>query len=156
MVAPNASTFDLTPPTRPGTQTFNGLAKEDDSEDPPNPQTMPNAAEWNTMGWLLLALGRVMPVAIVSVTGATATVSAFGAAPKNVVTGSFSMAHPATGVIEMTWAANTFPPAIAQPTASLNSGPGMIWIEPMTNGVRIHTYDAAGAAADLNFTATIY
>lgn len=155
MPAPNASTFDLVPPTRPGTETFNGIAKEDDSDEPPDPQTMPNAAEWNTIEWLIVAIGRVMPVAVISVTGSTATVTGFGTAPEAPILSTFTMAHPSTGVVEITWPTNTFPTPTMKPTAGLNSGPGQIWAESMTNGVRVHTYGPTGTAADLDFTVTV-
>lgn len=156
MAAPNASTFDLTPPTRPGTNDFNGIAKIDDANDPPDVQTMPNAAEWNTMAWLLLSIGRLMPVAALSATGATGAITAFAAAAKELTSSDITVAHPATGICEYTWTANTFPAAALKPTASLNTGPGMIYAESITNGVRVKTYNAAGAAADLDFTVSIF
>jgi hypothetical protein len=60
-----------------------------------------------------------------------------------------------TGVTEITWPANSFPPAVVKPKAYLNAGPGMIWAEPISNGVRVHTYNSAGAAADLAFTVDV-
>lgn len=156
MPAPNASTFDLATPMRPGLQTFNGIAKSDDENEVPDPQTMPNAAEWNTIEWLLLSIGRVMGVAVISVTGSTASINALGSAAKNVSAGTFTMAHPSAGVIEMTVPANTFPTPMCRPNVSLNSGPGSCWAELMTGGVRVHTYDAAGTPADRDFTVVMY
>jgi hypothetical protein len=108
------------------------------------------------MQWLILALGRVMPVAVISVAATTATVSSFGCAPSAVTTGTFTMTHPSGGVIEITWPANTFPTAVSKPMAALNNGPGMIYAEAITNGVRVHTADSSGSAVDLDFTVTIY
>lgn len=155
--APNASTFDLVPPTRPGTTTFNGLKKVDDENDTvPDPTTMPNAAEWNTLGWLHLSVGRVMPVLVISIVGSTGAVAYYGSANKNVTISSFTPNHMSAGVVQITWPPGTFPSSTMLPQGALNSGPGMIWVELIANGFRVHTYNASGAAADLNSTVTVY
>lgn len=68
--SPGKSTFDVTTgsgPYRPGTADFNGAVKVDDTDDPPDGQTMPNAEEWNTISLLLVALGKVAAQVTVSV-----------------------------------------------------------------------------------------
>lgn len=156
MVAPNASTYDLVPPIRPGTETFNGIAKVDDENESPDPQTMPNAAEWNTIEWLTLGVDRVTPVARFSCTGSTGAITGYGGKPKGPAIGSFTPTHVGAGVNEITWPANTFPASTMKPDSSLNGGPGSVWAENITNGVRIHTYDPAGAAANLDFSVSVY
>lgn len=154
MAAPNASTFDLDPPRRPGIDDFNGIAKEDDPEEPPNPREQPNAAEWNTMEWLLMSIGRVMPVSVVSV--ASNAVTQASAAKKDVTTGTFTVTVNGTGDLDITWPANTFPAAVAAPAGFLNSGPGMIHVSGIVNGVNVKTYDGTGVAANRDFTVHIY
>lgn len=156
MSAPNASTFDLTPPYRPGTDTFNGIAKIDDAQFLPDPQTQPNAAEWNTMQWLIVALCRVSPVAVFTIAGASATIIGYVGAPKGPTVSTFAIAHPSAGVFEITWPVNTFPTSPTEANAGLNSGPAMIWTEPMTNGIRIHTYSPSASAADFDFTVSVF
>lgn len=154
MSAPNASPFDLTPPRRPGLDDFNGIAKEDDQEDPPNPREQPNAAEWNTMEWLLLAIGRVMPVAVLSFSGGA--VVQLAGAPKDLVIGDLTVTPNGTGDYSITWAAGTFPASNAAPVAALNAGPGMIYAVAITNGVQVKTYNNSGVAANLAFTLQIF
>lgn len=157
MSSPNASTFDLVPPTRPGTDTFNGIAKEDQVGFVPDPKTQPSAAEWNTIEWLILALGRVMPVVVISITGgATPSVASFSAAPKSLVTGSFTVVRNGAGDVSITWPVDTFPSSVVKPEAMLNAGPGMIHAVSITNGVRVFTYNSGGAATDFDFTVSVY
>lgn len=155
MAAPNKSTFDLTPPRRPGKTDFNDIQKQDDAKYPPNIRTQPNAAEWNTMEWLLIALGRVMPVCLISV--AAGAITQFSSAGSNVSLATFTPTLVSPGVVEITWPADTFPPAIANPVASLNASvAGMITTEAITNGVRIRTFNSSGVATTLSFTVHVY
>lgn len=157
MTAPNANTFDLATPRRPGTNDFNGIAKVDDSAYSPDPTTMPNAAEWNTLEFLALAACRVMPVAVLSVIGgAVPSLNAFPSASTLVAIGTFTVTRNSIGDVSITWPANTFPPSISPPQATLNSGPGMIWATAIANGINVKTYNAAGALADQSFTASVY
>lgn len=157
MAAPNANTFDLATPRRPGTNDFNGIAKVDDAAFAPDPTTMPNAAEWNTIELLLLAVTRVVPVVILSVIGGGApTINNFPSASANVVIGTFTVVRNSAGNISITWPANTFPPSACAPMAHLNAGPGMIHAVATANGVNIFTYNSAGTATDLSFTVAVY
>lgn len=157
MAAPNANTFDLSPPRRPGTDDFNGITKQDDMVEPPDPQTMPNAAEWNTMELLILALARVMQVVGFSVIGGVSpTINSFPCASNLVTAGTFTINRTGAGVVQITWPANTFPPPVMAPLVSLNSGPGMIHALLISNGIEVHTYDQTGAAADRSFSALVF
>lgn len=157
MTAPNTSTFDLALPRRPGTDDFNGINKQDDAAYPPDPQIHPNAAEWNTIEWIMLSLGRVIPVAVITVDGgATPTITAFGCVRKTVTTGSFTVVRNSAGNVSITWAANTFPPAAAKPMACLNEGPGEIAVNNIANGIQVFTYNSAGTATDKDFTASVF
>lgn len=157
MSSPDANTFELLPPRRPGTDDLNGLAKEDEPGELPDPRTMPSAAEWNTIGHLLLAAARVMPAAIFSVAGGVSpSLLFFPNARTDLVIGTFTVTRNGTGDISITWPTDTFPTAIARPVPGLNAGPGMIHAVPITNGVRVFTYDSAGAAADKDFTVQVF
>lgn len=158
MVAPNASTFDLATSRRPGTDDFNGIAKVDDAAYQPDPTTQPNAAEWNTIEWLLLAVCRVMPVMVLSITGGNPpTLANFLTAPKNIIAGNLTITRVGAGNVQITWPAGKFPPSASPPIAGLNSGgSGMIDAVVISNGVQVRTYNAAGAATDLSFTVSVY
>jgi hypothetical protein len=158
MASPNQSTFDVVPPYRPGAADFNGAAKLDDQANPPDPQTMPNAAEWNTICLLLVAMGKVISSAVITVTVSAGTYSAsqISAAGAAVSIGSITVTKNGTGDVSLTWPANTFPPAVAAPEASLNdTAAGMITCYAITNGVRIVMLNAAAAAADKPFTVCV-
>jgi hypothetical protein len=156
--APNASTFDLATPRRPTTNDFNGAAKIDDAQYPPDAQTMPSAFEYNTLCLLVVALGKALPVAVVSVTGGNPpTLAGFAAPGSAVVSGSFTLTRNAVGDVSITWPANTFPTPAVAPSVSTNAG---TWCDAdvvaITNGVRVRTYNGTGAATDLSFTVTVY
>lgn len=156
MPAPNSSTFDMSPPQRPGKEHFNDISKEDDTNEPPDPNTQPNAAEWNTIEFTLLSVGRVVPTVVISIVGGDPpSLASFTAAPKATVTGSFNITRTGAGNVLIEWPANMFPPSVARPVASLNAGPGMIHAVMEGDGVRVHTYNSAGAATDLSFTVEV-
>lgn len=162
MPSPNASTWDLVPPRRPGVDDFNGCAKMDDAEFPPDPETMPSAAEWNTKGLLLVALGKVVPNARISVHFANGapTLASFTAAPNAVTVTTLSVARTAggslAGDVSITWPAGTFPEPLTQPSEmGVNvDGPPAAWAISATNipnGIRVLT-TVAVTATDLPFT----
>lgn len=158
MSSPDANTFDLVPPRRPGTSDFNGIAKVDDLAYPPDPTTQPNAAEWNTVEFLLVALGKVCPLALISVTGGSPpTLFGFVSVSSSVLGSSITFTPNGAGDVSITWPPATFASSVTNPTANLNSGAaGMIDVVAIADGVRVRTYDAAGTAADLSFTVTLY
>lgn len=157
MASPNLSTFDLVPPVRPGLDAFNGIVKIDDQNDSPDPTSMPNAAEWNTMEFLILAMGRVCPLAILSVLGgASPSLSGFVCVATNVSTATFSFLRNSVGNVSITWPAGTFPPSTTLPNVGLNAGPGMIHAINIANGIQVFTYNASGVATDLNFSASVF
>lgn len=155
--SPNANTFELVPPRRPGAADFNGIAKIDVTASPPDPQTQPNAYEWNTLEFLAIAAGKMIPVAILSVTGGSSPViNAFTTASSLLVLGTFTITRVSAGVVQITWAAGTFPTAATQPKAHLNgTTAGMVTCENISNGVQVNTFNASGAVTDLSFTVDV-
>ncbi len=156
--APGVSTWDLIPPRRPTTNDFNGAAKIDDATYAPNPQTMPSGAEYNTLCLLMVALGKVLPNAVVSVTGGNPpTLAGFAAPSSSIVGGTFTLTRNSAGDVSVTWPANTFPTSACAPVVAPNAG-ALCDVDAVaiTNGVRVRTFNAGGAATDLSFTVTIY
>ncbi len=160
MASPNASTFDIAPPYRPGNTDFNGSAKVDDSENPPDPTIMPSAAEYNTLTKLMVAIGKVIPVAVISVkfAGGTPVVQFFSAPGSNVTLGTFTLTDNGIGDTTIGWPTNTFPPLVANPTVSLNGGsPAAAPIAlPLSNSVRVKTFNLAGSSTDIDYTVAVY
>lgn len=67
LTAPNMSPFDCSPPHRPGTTDFNGAACTDDPKDPPPDGTFPTAEDYNTKSLSIVAVGAVVPIALVDI-----------------------------------------------------------------------------------------
>lgn len=155
--APGVSTWDLVPPRRTTTNDFNGCVKVDDQQYPPDPATMPSGAEYNTLCLLMVAVNRVMPAAVISVTGGNPpTLAGFAAPGSSIVGGTFTLTRNGAGDVSITWPANTFPTPATAPVVSTNAGAQSdADVVAITNGVRVRTYNAAGAATDLSFTVEI-
>ncbi|WP_394847409.1 hypothetical protein LZC95_08080 [Pendulispora brunnea] len=115
------STFDANPPFRPGLASFHGAVKVDHTEFPPNPLTMPSAGEYNLLCKLVIAYGKVLPVAIVDVkvSNGTASVDRFTAAGSNITLATFTIVRNGAGDIDVLWPATAFPPAVVDADASV-------------------------------------
>lgn len=157
-LSPGASTFDLVPPRRPVVGDFNGAAKIDDAQYPPDAQTMPSAAELNTSAKLHVAAGAVLPLLVLSILGgASPTVFGCISAVAAVTPATLTVIRNGAGDVSVTWPANTFPPSSVYPTVSRNAGAaGDEDIVPITNGVRVRTWNTSGVATDASFTVTLY
>ena len=156
--SPGVSTFDLVPPRRPVLNDFNGAAKVDDATFPPDPQTMPNAAELNLAAKLAVAVGAVMPVLVFSVIGGvTPTLFGIITAVTAVIPSTLTVVRNGTGDVSITWPAGTFPTPSVYPTACTNAGAaGDADVVPITNGVRVRTYNGSAVATDLSFTVSLF
>ncbi len=168
MPAPGASTFDgnpnATPPTtagyRPGASDFNGAALKNLGTNPPDPATMPTAELFNTYSLCMTSVGKMVPVAFISINaGASPTTAFWSTAANLIVVNPFTVTRNSVGNYSITWPANTFPAAAAQPHAQLNvvlsANNYAIGAVNITNGVQVTTTQG-GALADLNFTVWIY
>lgn len=143
-------------PFRPGIQDVGGGAKLDDADFTPDPVTMFTAADFNQMGLLLVALGKVTPAAIIVVTNAgTPAVSAIRAAGSLLVSGDFTVIDHGAGDTEITCPSTK----IMQPLAGLgfSQAAGDFRVSGRVNGtndgIRIETRNSAGTLADVNFIA---
>lgn len=156
MSAPNP--WDLSPPQRPSTATFNGIAKSDRSDYPPDPTTMPNAAEYNALCWLGVALGQMMANASISIAGgATPAIQSLRSPCTTVVPGTFTVTHVGTGDVQISWPSGTFPAQIGPPKPYLNhSAAGQISAISGANSVTVLTADSSGTPADLPFTVDVF
>lgn len=153
-----ANPWDRTPPVRPSIDDFHGGAKEDDPEEPPDYNTMPNAPEWNEFSFLAQAFGQVVPNAKIDILGGNpATVAAVRSPATAVTTGTLTVTRNGTGDHSITWPANTFPASIGYPEAKLVGGvPGSATAQNITNGVRVKTFDATGTAQDYSATCSVF
>ena len=164
----NGNTYDLTPPRPPNITDFNGAEKEDDAEEPPDPNTMPNAPEWNTVEQTLVAMGAMCPLAEVAVTAGSLPAISNVLSPSSAVngnpaafyltrnaagdywveTGNGSVAFPAVSGSPKSWitslTAGTV--AISQGTIVCQYGTG----PNSQQAIRVRTY-AAGSLTDMNF-----
>lgn len=168
------SPWDLPTPRRPGIGDYNGAALEDDAEDVPDPETMPTADLMNGTAITELAIGQVVPHAVLSITfpGGSPAINigtcAAGATPGStspIGSSSFSVARTSGGAgsgdVTISWAASVLPVAAAAPMATLNgTTPGLICADVTTvagnAGVRIVTKNGSNVATDLPFTVAIY
>lgn len=166
--APGSSTFDGNPntnpptttPYRPGLADFNGAQLANDPIFVPDPSTMPTAPLFNTYGYLLTSVGKMIPVAMISINaGASPTVAFWTTAANNIASNPFTTTRTAAGNYNITAAANTFPAPIAQSDANLNVVLGAhnyaIGCVNIANGVQVTTTQD-GVLTDLNFTVRFY
>lgn len=74
----------------------------------------------------------------------------------DVLTNGITVTDAGTGVTQLTWPADTFPPFITDPIASINgTTAGMIAAQYIANGVEVRTFGSNGSAADLPFTVSL-
>lgn len=159
MAAAETLTWDIEAadggPRRPSLEDVGGATLEDDADDPPDPQTMPYAAQLNQLQKQAAAVGKVVPFVAYSVHFASGTPSVVASTMPRSSVPVFTPSHPGAGDTTITWPAGTFPPATLQPIAVLNQDVGElvgITAVQVTNGVRVRTYRATGGAADLDYT----
>ena len=163
-MATNANTYDLSPPRPPTIADFNGASKADDASEPPDPTTMPNAPEWNTMEKLIVAICQMLPSAEVSILASASPVIIACASPVSAVNGvpsSFVVTRGGAGnyTIEPT-VANMLPASVGQPRAFLiGVGNSSASIGAASTTGPVHGYPAVqvetfqgGVLTDLPFT----
>jgi len=151
---------NLIPPRRPSTDDVGGNLKEDDQAAPPDPVTMPTADGHNQRSNLDVGLGKVAPVAKISVTfpAGVPGITKFVAVGTLVGSGDITVTDIGVGDTELTWPADTFPVATVEPSACcLNEDVAALApvVTKIANGVKIKTRNAASALTDIDFTVTI-
>lgn len=151
-------TFDESPPRRPALEDLGGGAKENDDV-APDPVRDATAEDFNQMSKLLAALARVMPVAQLSVTLAAGVhvLERVSCAPSAPGLATFTLTDHGIGDISLTWPVGTFPPAVARHRAHVTGAvPALISAETLSDGVRVRTWDAAGAPVDVTFDVELF
>lgn len=161
-MSPNANTFELATPRRPGIGDFNGAVKEN-APDPPDPKTMPSAEEYNTLCRLAVAFGAVLPHTLITVrfnAAGLAIVDRFTSANGNVTLSTFTLAHPAAGDTSIRWPANAFPTPAVGPMVTANDDVDVdrmraIPLVGPNPGVRVRTL-LGTVGIDVSFTVAVY
>lgn len=164
--APNANPWDAPFLRRPSLQDFNNAQKTDDPNAPaPDPSTMPNSAEENTVKFCLVAMGQMIPSAEVSVTAGGSPAITSTLSPTDTLNGNlgaFTITRNAAGDywVELTTASSALA-LIGQPRAYLNvvGGAHNYSVEATYGTGPAHSNPAArvttqqdGVLTDLNFT----
>lgn len=149
MSTPSYFTFDGDPPNsvaprRPGIDDVGGAAKLDDQQYPPDPQTMPTAADENQAERLLVGYGKVVPAIIISVkfTAGAPVLDAFAAVGFNITTPDITFTDHADGDTSVLIATGELPPVSWKPMGlTLNEDVEIDRMRaiPVTNGVRVKT-----------------
>lgn len=156
MAIPTTCTWEIVgAPRRPSLDDVGGGVFVDDQTYAPDPTTMPSAAMENQNERQVAALAKVVDACVISISfsGGTPSISQFSACSALVITGTFTVTDMGTGDTKVEWPANTFPTAVAKPKGGITGATiGQIAVEAITNGIRIRTANAAGAAADLACT----
>jgi hypothetical protein len=153
-------TYDISPARRPSLDDMGGASCEDDAKNPPDPETMATAAQYNQIQGQCQALAKVAASFILGVTndGTGAGIYSLSATGTNITTGTFTVARTGTGIVQITWPSGTFPTAVAD--ASVQMTADGAWCQPIpiaiANGVEVKTRDQTGALADGAFTITFY
>ena len=124
---------------------------------------MPNAGEFNNGVATLAEIAKIVPLmkfsgAVVNL-GAPPVLSAFVAVGANPTIGMLTAVRTtggaSSGDYTITWPANMIPPVLFAEATIAGLSPGMAAATPLTNGVRVVTVNASGAAADMPFTVTV-
>lgn len=143
-------------PYRPSLNDVGGGAKQDDSQYLPDPVTMFTAADFNEIGKLCVAFGKVTSAAILFVANSGApAITGLRAAGSVIVAGDFTVIDHGAGDTEITCPATK----IMQPFAALgfSQAAGDFRISARVNGtntgIRIETRNSAGSLADVDFVA---
>lgn len=155
-IAAEILTWDMSPAQRPSLDNMGGASLVDDAVNPPDPEKMPTAASLNQVQNQCQALAKVAMAFAMDVVnnGTTASLARFTAAGTNIVNGTFTVSRISVGLVQITWAAGTFPVSVVNPHVQMTTDAA--WCAaipiPISNGVQIKTRNSAGALTDGNFT----
>lgn len=171
--SPGQSTFDGNPNVSPAipqgyrpTVADGGAILQDDTENPPDPETMPVSFVWNYLTAVAASFGRMIACASFGLTAGASPVFPFWSTAANLIqTNPFSVySRVAAGHYQIQWTAGTFP-VIGAPKGYLNCTGGAhsygITCQYMTappNGMQaVEVWTTTdGALADLPFQIDLY
>jgi hypothetical protein len=156
----NTLTYDLVPPKRPGLGDLQMALKGNSGAGIHRDPRFPWAEEFNQQAAQIAAMSRVNPVALLHVgyvSGVPSVIAVTGCGSR-VVSSVFAVDPVSTGIRDVTWPADTFPPQLLPPIFFLADDvdarvPHGAWI---VNGVRIKSMDAGGAFANIGAVVAIY
>ncbi len=153
----DGSIADAVNPYRPGIDTVGGAAFVDDSQYPPDPNTQLTALVENQNEMLIVALGKVTPAALltVSVSGGLASIVSVRAASSILIAGDFTVTYVGTGITEITCPATKLIQPFACFAATQVAGDFRASgrVNGTSDGIRVETRNSAGALVDCNFAA---
>mgnify|MGYP001381364014 CR=1 FL=1 len=146
-------------PFRPTKDDFGGDELQDDQEYPPDPQTQPTADAWNQKVAVEAAHARVVPVLIVGIkfTAGAPVVEWFSTVSETLVSGDLTITDNAAGDTSIEWPADTLPPPLAAPEASVYEDVEIDRVRayPITLGARVKTKLGA-TGTDASFQLKVY
>jgi hypothetical protein len=154
------STFDQSPPRRPGIDDVGGGQKQNDPNlPPPDPELDPCADDFNQLSQQAVAAGKVLAVARLSIdqSGGDYTLVGISCASSTPTTTDFEVTKNGVGDVTITWPDGTFPTAIARPRAHIiGSTPLAHATQPLAHGARVRMIDMAGTPAESGFDLDIF
>jgi hypothetical protein len=146
-------------PYRPDVDDVGGCEWIDDQEHPPIPKQMITADDMNRTGELTVRACRMVAALKMYLThsvGVSPELVGFACVNNAIVSGSFTISNPATGVIGIRWPVGSLPPRrvgpIATPSDSLAVSAS---VTQTANTVYVQTFDASGDPIDSPFTVEI-
>lgn len=159
MTVSATSTFEQTPPLRPGESDVLTGVKSNGT--PTVPTHIPSAEEFMQMARLLVAAMRMVPIARISVefTAGTPAIQSFVSIRGDATAADFTLTDNGAGDTSITVAAGRYTAGNTKATASLNDAVGgnpAPSVESITNGVRVRTKNSLGVATDVAFTVEIF
>lgn len=163
MAAPDYLTWNGDPgnaivPRRPGLDDVGGASLEDDQAFPPDPTTMPYAAQLNQWARQIVGLATVAACAVLDVRFSAGTPSVFSvlAPGTSVVTGSFTVVDNGVGDTTISWAADLLPANALPMACVITSDTAIDRVRAVrgTNSVRVKTA-LGGTGTDADFRLTL-
>lgn len=152
----NIPTWEQLVPHRPGeVDILNGTKT---NATPTVPPQNPAAEEYMQMARQIVALGRMVPLARISVSGGVSPVVQQADTVRTDVAGpQITLNRTGAGVVEVTLPSNKFPSSSIRPVATVNgTTPRQISSERITNGARVRTSDDTGTPVDADFTVELF
>lgn len=141
-------------PYRPGTNDVGGCQKLDDSEEPPDDETMASADDFNQMGKLIVALCKVAGAAVMYVSNSgTPAITGLRAAGSLLTVPDFTVIDQATGDTEIKCPASKLMAPLGCIAVPQKAGDyrASARINTTGDGVRVEMRNSAGTLTDADF-----
>lgn len=137
-------------PHRPSLDNLGGNQKLDDQAYPPS-SAEPSADEWNRFAELIALAGASMPVLMLTIdfAGGDPYIARFWAANSNLAVGDLTVTDLGPGTTTIEYPEGTLPPAVVDPTGTLNAVLAsniVVLHDESTRTITIATSTSAGSA----------